>query len=93
MGFIMALNIAIYGYDTDVGKIFIELLNNSNLSFDNVYPLSPLDGDFDAISIKNKNYLAFDVFIILVKIFMISFTLSFYNYQSKIKALFLYNII
>lgn len=57
MGFIMALNIAIYGYDTDVGKIFIELLNNSNLSFDNVYPLSPLDGDFDAISIKNKNYL------------------------------------
>lgn len=53
----MTLNLAIYGYDTDIGKLVIEFLDKSSVDLGNVYPLSPLDGEFDAIKIHDKNYL------------------------------------
>ncbi|SPT68064.1 Aspartate-semialdehyde dehydrogenase 2 [Anaerobiospirillum thomasii] len=53
----MALNLAVYGYDTDVGKLFLELLNDSNLEIRNFYPLSPLEGEFDAVALKGKNHM------------------------------------
>lgn len=53
----MSLNLAIYGYDTDVGKLVLEFLEKSSLDIENLYPLSPLSGDFDAVPLKGKNYM------------------------------------
>ncbi len=53
----MSVSIAIYGYDTDIGKIVIEVLDKSDIDIQNIYPLSPLNGEFDAINVKGKNYM------------------------------------
>lgn len=53
----MSLNLAIYGYDTDVGKLVLEFLEKSSVDIANLYPLSPLSGDFDAVPLKGKNYM------------------------------------
>ncbi len=52
----MALNIALYGYDTDIGKLIIETLEEQDFSFANFFPLSPLTGEYDAVQIKRQNY-------------------------------------
>lgn len=53
----MALNIAIYGYDTDLGKLVLETFDEIKVENANLYPLSPLDGEYDAVSLYGKNYL------------------------------------
>ncbi|MBO6258022.1 MAG: hypothetical protein J6M93_01605 [Succinivibrio sp.] len=53
----MSLKIAIYGYDTDIGKLVLETLEQDNMQVDDLFPLSPLSGDFDAVTLNGKNYL------------------------------------
>lgn len=53
----MSLNLAIYGYDSDIGKLVIEYLDRSSLEFGSITPLTPLDGEFDAVRVKGRNYL------------------------------------
>lgn len=53
----MALKLALYGYDTDLGKLVIETLEDSTLEVDAFYPLTPLSGEFDAIKLHGRNYL------------------------------------
>ncbi len=50
------MKLAIYGYDTDIGKLVIETIEEQDLSFDDVFPLSPLTGEYDAVQIKGQNY-------------------------------------
>lgn len=54
----MALNVAIYGYDTNIGKLVLECLeeDEDNL-IAKLYPLSPLKGEYDAVKLKGTNYL------------------------------------
>ncbi len=52
----MALSIAMYGYDTDIGKLIIETLEEQDLEFADFFPLSPLNGEYDAVQIKRRNY-------------------------------------
>ena len=52
----MAMKLAIYGYDTDIGKLVIETIEEQDLSLGDVFPLSPLTGEYDAIQIKGQNY-------------------------------------
>ena len=52
----MAMKLAIYGYDTDIGKLVIETIEEQDLSFGDVFPLSPLTGEYDAVQIKGQNY-------------------------------------
>jgi len=52
----MALKLAIYGYDSDIGKLVIETLEEQNLPIDELYPLSPFSGEYDAVNICSKNY-------------------------------------
>ncbi len=52
----MALSIALYGYDTDIGKLIIETLEEQDLEFSEFFPLSPLNGEYDAVQIKRQNY-------------------------------------
>lgn len=50
------MKLAIYGYDTDIGKLVIETIEEQDLSFGDVFPLSPLTGEYDAVQIKGQNY-------------------------------------
>ena len=52
----MAISIALYGYDTDIGKLIIETLEEQDLDFADFFPLSPLNGEYDAVQIKRRNY-------------------------------------
>lgn len=52
----MAMKLAIYGYDTDIGKLVIETIEEQDLSLSEVFPLSPLTGEYDAVQIKGQNY-------------------------------------
>lgn len=52
----MAMKLAIYGYDTDIGKLVIETIEEQDLSLGDVFPLSPLTGEYDAVQIKGQNY-------------------------------------
>lgn len=52
----MAMKLAIYGYDTDIGKLVIETIEEQDLSLGEVFPLSPLTGEYDAVQIKGQNY-------------------------------------
>ena len=52
----MALKLAVYGYDTDIGKLVIETLEEQHLPLDDFFPLSPLSGEYDAVMIDKKNY-------------------------------------
>lgn len=51
------MKIAIYGYDTIVGKQVLEELENSNLPIEEFYPLSPFNVEFDAVPLRGKNYV------------------------------------
>ena len=53
----MALRIAIYGYDTDIGKLIIEVLNERNFPIADFFPLSPLAGEFDAVTVQGRNFM------------------------------------
>ena len=50
------MKLAIYGYDTDIGKLVIETIEEQDLSLGEVFPLSPLTGEYDAVQIKDQNY-------------------------------------
>lgn len=50
------MKLAIYGYDTDIGKLVIETIEEQYLSLGEVFPLSPLTGEYDAVQIKGQNY-------------------------------------
>lgn len=50
------MKLAIYGYDTDIGKLVIETIEERDLSLGEVFPLSPLTGEYDAVQIKGQNY-------------------------------------
>lgn len=50
------MKLAIYGYDTDIGKLVIETIEEQDLSLGDVSPLSPLTGEYDAVQIKGQNY-------------------------------------
>lgn len=50
------MKLAIYGYDTDIGKLVIETIEEQDLSLSEVFPLSPLTGEYDAVQIKGQNY-------------------------------------
>lgn len=50
------MKLAIYGYDTDIGKLVIETIEEQDLSLGEVFPLSPLTGEYDAFQIKGQNY-------------------------------------
>ena len=52
----MALKLAIYGYDSDIGKLVIETLEEQNIPLDDVFPLSPFSGEYDAVNICSQNY-------------------------------------
>ena len=51
------MKLAIYGYDTIVGKLVLELLEESNIAIDEFYPLSPLAAEYDAVPLRGKNYV------------------------------------
>ena len=50
------MKLAIYGYDTDIGKLVIETIEEQDLSLGDVFPLSPLTDEYDAVQIKGQNY-------------------------------------
>ena len=50
------MKLDIYGYDTDIGKLVIETIEEQDLSLGEVFPLSPLTGEYDAVQIKGQNY-------------------------------------
>lgn len=50
------MKLAIYGYDTDIGKLVIETIEEQDLSLGEVFPLSQLTGEYDAVQIKGQNY-------------------------------------
>ncbi len=52
----MALKLAIYGYDTDIGQLVIETLEEQKIDIADIYPLSPLSGEYDAINVNKQNY-------------------------------------
>ena len=51
----MALKLAIYGYDTDIGKLVFETLEEQAIKVDELYPLSPLSGEYDAVTLDHQN--------------------------------------
>lgn len=53
----MALKIAIYGYDSDIGKLVLETMSEQNFEVADLFPLSPLTGEFDAVTLNGKNYM------------------------------------
>ncbi|MCR5536800.1 MAG: hypothetical protein K6F05_05220 [Succinivibrio sp.] len=57
----MALKIALYGYDSDIGKLIIETLDEGGLEFADFFPLSPLTGEYDAVTIGKQNYFVQNV--------------------------------
>ena len=52
----MSLKLAIYGYDTDIGKLVLETIDEQNFELDDLFPLTPLSGEYDAVSVRGKNY-------------------------------------
>jgi len=53
----MAFRLAVYGYDTDIGKLVFETLDEEESFVDMIYPLSVFEGEYDAVSVKGQNYL------------------------------------
>ena len=51
------MKLAIYGYDTIVGKLVLEGLEDSALAIDEFYPLSPLSAEYDAVPLRGKNHV------------------------------------
>lgn len=51
------LKIAIYGYDTIVGKMVLECLEDSSVVVDELFPLSPIPVEYDAVPFRGKNNL------------------------------------
>lgn len=57
------MKVAIYGYDTIVGKLVLEILEEDpNFKIDEFYPLSPIAGEYDAVPLRGKNYLISHVY-------------------------------
>ena len=53
----MPLKLALYGYDTDIGRLVIETLEeDKELELEDFFPLSPLSGEYDAVRLKKRNY-------------------------------------
>ena len=50
------MKLAVYGYDSIVGKLVLEQLEDSALPLENFFPLSPLPQEFDAVPLRGKNY-------------------------------------
>lgn len=52
------MRVAIYGYDTIVGKLALEILDEDlDIKLDEFYPLSPMASEYDAVPLRGKNYL------------------------------------
>lgn len=52
------MRVAIYGYDTIVGKQALEILENDpDIKLDEFYPLSPFASEYDAVPLGGKNYV------------------------------------
>lgn len=51
------MKLAIYGYDTIVGKLILELLEESTLNIEELYPLSPIAAEYDAVPFRGKNHI------------------------------------
>ena len=52
----MSLKLAIYGYDTDIAKLVLETIDEQNFELDDLFFLTPLSGEYDAVSVRGKNY-------------------------------------
>ncbi len=52
----MSLKLAVYGYETDAGKQFIDLLGNEVLLCEDFFPLSPWKDEFDAVEVGDSSY-------------------------------------
>lgn len=53
----MALNIAIYGYDSDIGRLILEVMEERGFTVNQLYPLSPLSGEYDAVTLNGRNFM------------------------------------
>ncbi len=51
------MKIAVYGYDTDIGKLVFETMEEQKLEVEDLFPLSPLSGEFDAVTLNGENYM------------------------------------
>ncbi len=50
------MKLAVYGYDTIVGKLVLEELEQGKIVIDDFFPLSPLAAEYDAVPLAGKNY-------------------------------------
>ena len=50
------MKLAVYGYDTIVGKLVLEELEQGKIVIDEFFPLSPLSAEYDAVPLSGKNY-------------------------------------
>ncbi|MGN0916252.1 MAG: Asd/ArgC dimerization domain-containing protein [Succinivibrio sp.] len=50
------LKLAVYGYDTDIGKLLLETLEETDSFIEELYPLTPFKGEYDAVKLKDHNY-------------------------------------
>ncbi len=53
----MALSIAIYGYDTDIGKLILEVMEERSFALRELFPLSPFSGEYDAVTLSGRNFM------------------------------------
>ena len=53
----MPLKIAIYGYDSDVGRLVLETMEERKFEVADLFPLSPLSGQYDAVTLGGENYM------------------------------------
>lgn len=53
----MSLKIAVYGYDTDLGKLVFETMEEQGVEVSDLFPLSPLSGEYDAVTLHGENYM------------------------------------
>ncbi|MCR5083933.1 MAG: hypothetical protein K6A65_00320 [Succinivibrionaceae bacterium] len=52
----MALKLAIYGYDTDPGRLLLEVMEERKVGLGGLFPLSPLGGEPDAVTYGGRNH-------------------------------------
>ncbi len=53
----MSIKLAIYGYDTEIGKLILEVMDERGFEPERLYPLSPLKGEYDAVPYRGHNYM------------------------------------
>ncbi|MBQ9275231.1 MAG: hypothetical protein IJ228_10485 [Succinivibrio sp.] len=72
----MPFRLAIYGYDTALGKLSLECMESeSALRPDELLPLTPLSGEYDAVTLGGSNYFVqnideFDFSLVDAALFM-----------------------